>query len=113
MIEFLASHYREIIVIAICLVEIIFFFLKKRPQLNLDDRILADLDDVLPGYIKVAELSGEKGSEKMVLVIKLCIERVKKFVAEIDEVYWAKIIQDKVEAILSTPQKKEIVYEKK
>lgn len=113
MIEFLSSHYKELIVIVICLIELILFIVKKRPSLNLEDKVDALISDILPQYINLAEVSGLKGHEKLVFVVSNVISRLKHFISGLDEIYWAKVITDKVEAILTTPQKKEVNYEKK
>lgn len=112
MIEFLSAHYREIIVIAICLVELILFIVKKRPSVNFDDKVDALISEVLPQYINLAELSDLKGHDKMVFVVSNIIARIKKLVANVDETYYAKLIIEKAEAILSTPQKKESINAK-
>lgn len=112
MIEFIKSYGIYIICALISIVELIFFFIRKKPQLNLMDRLTSDIDDVLPGFIQLAEQTGLSGQDKMAFVVSSCIERLKHIVSSIDEIYWSKLIVSKTEAILACPQKKEKIDEK-
>ena len=110
MIAFLQENYRWLIVVVVGIIEVLIFFLaKKRPSLNLIDRINSLIDDALPAVIRLAEASCSDGKSKMALVVRVLLEKISKYDKNQDETYWSKVIIDKAEAILSCPQKKEIV----
>lgn len=107
MKEFLLRYWVEMVFLAVSLIEVIFFFAKKKPSMNFSDRLNAVIDEVLPGFIILAESTGLSGTEKLSFVLSSCLKRLHKSYAVVDDNYWTKVIIQKVEAILSCPQKKE------
>lgn len=107
MIEFLVAYWQYLLLGIAIIVEALFFFLKKRPSLNLVDRITSLIDDALPAVIRLAEASCTEGRAKMCFVVRVMLDKIRSYHKDADETYWSKVIIDKTEAILSCPQKKE------
>lgn len=106
MKDFLLANYKLLIMIAVLILELILFLLKKRPQVNYSDHIKSLIDEFAPAFINLAELSKASGSEKMSFVVQQLLDKCDKFILPKDRVYWTDYIVSKVESILSTPQKK-------
>ena len=83
---------------------LIFSFRKKK--LNESDRIEVLIDSVLPGYITLAEASESYGSSKLSLVVELVMKKISRYILKKDVHVYRSMIIEKVENILSTPQKK-------
>ena len=79
----------------------------RKGKINQDDFIDSILSDKLPSFINLAESTCADGSSKLCLVVKLAIESIRKYIKKDDEPFYRQLIIDKVESILSTPQKKE------
>lgn len=110
MIAFLQENYRWLVIVFVdIVVALILIFTKRKPSLNLIDRINSLIDDALPAVIRLAEASCSDGKAKMALVVRVLLQKISKYDKNQDETYWSKVIIDKAEAILSCPQKKEIV----
>lgn len=108
MIEFIENHYLLLIAAVGFVVEVIVLIRSfRKGKVNQEDFIENIIDKVLPGYINLAEASGADGVEKLALVVKLAIEQIKRYITSGSEEFYRKLIIQKVEAILSTPQKKE------
>lgn len=107
MIEFLAAYWQYLLLGIAIIVEAFFFFLKKRPSLNVHDRITSLIDDSLPAVIRLAEQSCTDGRSKMCFVVRVMLKKISSYMKDPDETYWSKVIIDKTEAILACPQKKE------
>lgn len=108
MIQFLQNYWMYLAGGLVVVAEVIIFFLKKKPSVNYDDHIKSLIDGAICYYIKLAEMTKASGSEKLVFVVSSLLTRIKKFFdsSEYDEAYWRSYIVEKVEAILTTPQKK-------
>ena len=106
VIEFIVANWQLLAMAVILVLEIVVFFLKKKPQVNLDDHIKSLIDEFLPGFILLAEQTGAKGSEKLAFVVSSLLGKIKKQVSSKDEDFWKDYIISKVEAVLATPQKK-------
>lgn len=107
MIEFIESHYVFILVCFSVLIEVLILINSfRKGSLNKKDFIEVIIDQALPGFINLAEESSSDGSSKLALVVKLCIDKIKSFITKKDESFYRSLIVKKVEAILSTPQKK-------
>lgn len=107
VINFLVENWKIIAMVALCIFELVIFLVKKKPQVNLCDHIKSLVDEFAPSFIILAEMSGTTGSEKLSFVVKSLMDKIKKFVSSKDEDFWKSYIIKRVEAILSTPQKKE------
>lgn len=108
----LVIHYSKYIyyLVVILLLVIGVIFNKKPITDNIND-ILVYIDEVLPDLIlsaeKIPELS-QKGTDKLALVVSSCVKLVKtKFKVKVDSSLQNRIV-GRVEAYLSTPQKKEV-----
>lgn len=108
MIQFLQNYWMYLAGGVVVVAEIIIFFLKKAPSVNYDDHIKSSIDSAVLYYIKLAELSGAVGSEKLAFVVSMIMKRIKLQFgsSEHDEEYWRSYVVEKVEAVLTTPQKK-------
>ena len=108
MIQFLQSYWQLLLFGALTVLEVIFFLLKKKAVINYDDHIKSSIESAICYYVKLAEVSQASGSEKLAFVVSMLLKRVKKFfgATEHDEEYWRSYIVERVEAILTTPQKK-------
>lgn len=109
MIEFIESHYLLILACISLIAEVIIIIRSFRKNKVDQAAIIENLiDSVLPGFINLAESTCADGTSKLCLVVKLCIEKIAKYISKSDESYYRTLIIEKVESILSTPQKKEI-----
>lgn len=106
ILEFLKTNYQLLVVGLVAIIEIVVFFLKKKPAMNYDDHIKSRIEEVLPSFIKLAETSKSKGSEKLAFVVDLTMKKIRSLRSSKDDVYWMDYIIYRVEDILSTPQKK-------
>lgn len=109
MIEFIIDHPGflglAIGVLVDIVVTIILCFRKEKCHDK--DFIVNSINEMLPGCINLAEESGVDGSSKLSMVLELVLAKVKRFICKKDLHYYKALIVEKVEAILSTPQKKE------
>lgn len=108
MFEFLKENYQLIILIGSCILDAVLFFVAVIKKKKLP--ILAAVLEVLPSLILKGELSGLKGQEKKDFVLDLAVSYMASLIGcdekEINKngrVY----LSEKIEEILSTPQKKE------
>lgn len=109
MIEFFESHQGLLPVIVGLVLDIVLTILCLifRKKGKTKDYVINLIDEVLPGFICLAEESGCDGISKLSMVIDLVLKRIKKFIVKDDFHFYKSLIIEKVEAILSTPQKKE------
>lgn len=109
ILDFIEEHYLLIIAAVSLIVETVVLIRSfRRGSINQDAFIENLLDSKLPAFINLAESTCADGASKLSLVVKLGIEAIKKYVTRGSEQFYRKVIIEKVEAILSTPQKKEI-----
>ena len=106
MKEFFVENYKLLIMIAVLILEVVIFLLKKRPQVNYSDHIKSLIDEFAPAFINLAEMSKASGNEKMSFVVQQLLDKCDKFILPKDRLFWTDYIVSKVESILSTPQKK-------
>lgn len=111
MISFLQAYWVEIIIVVLSFVSVIFSVIRFKPSKAADDVKLM-IAEVLPGFINLAELSGVHGKAKLLFVVESIMKRIRKYISSRDSTYWMEYITEQIENILSTPQKKEVNYEK-
>ena len=104
--DFLIQNWLTILSIILSLVYLIVFLTKKKVKETEYCSVLL----LLPGWIIEAEKCGLSGSEKLTYVFSKAIQELVRLTGKdskvVMEKYGDSIIQD-VEAILSTPQKKD------
>lgn len=112
MLDFIKVYWP---VIAALFCDAIFFVIIVivRKQKISSDAVRSMIADVLPGYIKLAEVSATSGKTKFYFVLDLVYKTISKFINKQDEAYWMAYIGECIEAILSTPQKKEDLSDEK
>lgn len=108
MKEFLTTYWFELVLIVITVVSCVVSIIRKKPSKTNEDVKLM-IAEVLPGFINLAEASGVCGKAKLMFVVESILKRIRKYVSGKDTSYWMTYIQEQVENILSTPQKKEVV----
>lgn len=108
MIDFLITYWKEILDVLILIGAVVLYILKKKP-VNVLDTIKEVIIELLPLAINKAEESGAAGSDKKVLAAQYVFDALKILgygaYPELKETY-GKFIDEKIEVILSTPQKK-------
>jgi len=108
-IQFLLDNWKLLLIIIFGVVEFILLLVfKKEPVFNLEDKIISDIYDVLPGLINDAEKEypGKgKGDYKLRYVLKKLISLHPELFS-LDGNYLG-MFKHYIERILSTPQKKE------
>lgn len=107
MINFLKSYWFELVIIALSVASFIVVWYRSS-KLKDSEAVKSMIAEVLPGFINLAEASGVCGASKLMFVIDSVMKRIKSYVSGKDEQYWMAYIREKVENILSTPQKKEV-----
>ena len=111
MIDFLKTYWSEIVIILSSLASVLVCSIRRKPS-TVADEIKCMISEVLPGFINLAEISGVKGTAKLMFVIDSVMKRIKAYTSSKDEQYWMSYIRDQVESMLSTPQKKGVQDEK-
>lgn len=115
ILDFIVNNWKVLVFACCFLVEIILIIIslfKKRVK------VADDISSVLlqlPQFINDAESSGLSGSDKLALVFRKCLELLEISSGLSVSTLMAKygdLILDSIEAILSTPKKKEVHYEK-
>lgn len=110
VIDFIRENLSWILSLVAAIAAIVFAIIKKRPVANFWDRELIDLLMVLPTFISEAEVSFQRGEEKLAFV-KSEIEKYLKCIivgenARLDYDAVLLTLMQQVEAILDTPRKK-------
>ena len=108
MIEFLKENWKLILEIVVLLASVIFFVVKKKP-LKLVDGVKSRIVKFLPAIIKCVEKDSKgKGAEKMAEALSMVhILLYEDFdMNEEDVSQYDQFVIDRIEDILSTPQKK-------
>lgn len=112
MFEFVKSYWREILEVVLLLVSVIILIVRKPVSSSVKDSIESNLLKSLPQFIDFVECPGN-GSTKLNRVIglglKFVISKIGRSLTDDEIDYWTKFITDSVEAILSSPQKKEVL----
>lgn len=106
ILNFIQTYWREILEVVTLLSTFLVFLCKKVKVEN--PSIISFIDDVLPQAISTAEASigAGNGLEKKKAVIDALLKAIKNSFHGINEKKYKKVIEDKIEIILSTPQKK-------
>lgn len=108
MIEFLRDNWKLILEIVVFLASVIFFIVKKKP-LRIVDGVKSRIVKFLPAIIKFVEKDSKgKGSEKLAEALAMVhILLYEDFDMNEEEVsYYDDFVIERIEDILSTPQKK-------
>lgn len=111
ILEFLASHYKLIVLCIVVIFEVVLICLNRRKPVKVVDAITTTIQDVLPSLILVAEQSfrgQQQGANKLMMVLELVHNYLRsKYGFSTEQVLeYDDYIKNKIEAILSTPQKK-------
>lgn len=115
-IEFCREYGVYLLTFACFVVEIIFIFIKRKPK-TIDDFLfcLNEIRVFVPDLIKQVETPGN-GDVKKATVIKVCGELLEKKlgrkITEKECAVLSNLVGQDIEAVLSTPKKKEISNEK-
>lgn len=105
VIQFLKDNYMFITLGfsgVIFLLEVILCFKKSKSLLP----VYALIKDVLPGVVKLAEETSLKGDEKLSFAVDLVKGYLVKAYPKLSPDTYTRYIVEKIEEILSTPQKK-------
>lgn len=104
-VKFCQTYWREIVDVSVLIISVIICLIRKRPCINKMDEIKEDVLQVLPIFIKGIEKPGN-GESKKNQVIELCKNFVKKkFKIDCPQDVM-DLVENQIEVILSTPQKK-------
>lgn len=113
MIEFLHNYWYVITAVIADLVTFIIVMLIRKNKIS-SDAVRSMIADVVPDYIRLAEVSASQGKTKFYMVVDLVYKRIKKYTSSKDESFWLSYIGEVIENILDTPQKKgDLTDEKK
>lgn len=107
MKEFIVNYWKEILHVVIFICCLVFCLVKKKP-IKIQDTLNEIILKLLPGCINSVEIncSGVDGSSKKKLCISLVLEALKQLgYVNLDQSY-LDFINQQIEVILSTPQKK-------
>lgn len=112
LFKFLQENWKVVVEFFCLLVSLIIFCLKKKTKVTISSAVICDVLAQLPSWINEAEArfgSGE-GKRKFVFVLKMALSYVSEETGlstkQIDDSY-GYVVRREIEAILSTPQKKE------
>lgn len=115
-IDFLRENWKFVLTLVLCLLEIVFIFVKRKPK-SIDDFKLC-LNEVLatvPELVISRERPGEgelKKSEVEVSAKKLLERRLGRGLTVNECLLVKEAVDNKIETVLSTPTKKEKINEK-
>lgn len=107
MKEIISNYWLELVIVLISIISVVVGCIRMKPSKAVD-QVKNLISEVLPGFINLAEISGCHGKAKLLFVVESILKRIRKYISKEDEDYWMQYITDQVEAILSTPQKKEV-----
>lgn len=112
VLNFLRENWKVIVEFSCLLVSLIIFCLKKKTKVTISSSVISDVLAQLPSWINEAEsrFGPGEGKRKFVYVLKMALcyvsEETGLDTKQIDDSY-GLVIRREIEAILSTPQKKE------
>jgi len=110
-LSWLKENYELIIALITLVASCLVAALRKKPSQDLLGTIKADILEFLPFVIEAVEYPGD-GSIKKQKVISACLIRINKMLgrslSEEEVSYWSKFLSSSIEAVLTTPQKKEV-----
>lgn len=102
--EFIIENWKWLLEIAFAIAGILVVVLKRKVKVF--DSIKEIILSVLPAYISVAENSFDDGQVKKSFVLSSIQEFLENKFGNIDMDLYIDFIEDSIESILSTPQKK-------
>ena len=109
LVDFIVNNWQFLAALVVAIVQIIILLVRR--NIKLVDSALTGLMSVLPGYINQAESFASDGKDKFNFVlgqsVNYLVEATGKDQAYVINKYYV-IIESLIEAILSTPQKKEV-----
>lgn len=105
--EFIVRYWKYISIAIVIIIEVLIILIKKKP-VKVIDGVKSAILASLPDYIAEAEakFGKGKGEEKLKYVVAKCLLDLKNAQPELDCSLYIDLIQDAVESILKTPQKK-------
>lgn len=106
-VEFLLKHYELIILFVVAIINLIVLICKKKVKVN---NVLFKLLEQLPGYINKAEELYDKGDKKFSYVFNCAVRyliSITDLTAQEVIAKYSGNINDAIENILTTPQKKQ------
>ena len=106
--NFIVEHWKELTEIVLILATFLVALLKKTKVEN--PAIIALIDELLPGVIKLCEdqIGEGNGEQKKKVCIETMLKTLSETFADIKVKKYRKYIGERIELILSTPQKKGI-----
>ena len=107
MISLLKTYWFELVMVFLSIISFVIVLIRSMKNKD-SEEIKNMISEVLPGFINLAEASGVCGSAKLMFVVDSVLKRIKRYTSTKDEQYWMSFIRERVENILSTPQKKEV-----
>lgn len=105
VIQFICDYWREIASCCALIITVLLYVFRKRPSFNGVDKIKEDVLEILPVLINQVEENGN-GQRKKYAVVELVKLYVKKHYKIDIPVYLLDWLENSIESILSTPQKK-------
>ena len=107
--DFLVANWQPIVSAFLSLVAVILVVIKKRPSANSLMHYIEFICSSIPNYINEAEKTGYTGSRKFAIVLGKCMNVLHRCLLtnEDDDRTAKQIFTAQIEAILSTPQKKD------
>lgn len=111
--DFIQSDLFKLIVICVfCLINLILVIAKKKPATDLLNSIFAQVIQMLPTFIETVERPGEGRMKKLEVVeagLAMMSKKLGRSLTEDEKIVYATKLSTQIEAILSTPTKKEEV----
>lgn len=116
MFDFIKSYWREVASLIALIVSFILYIIRKPVSSSLESDIISDISVLIAGWIKEVECEGN-GEYKKETVTHLAQRYLKKRygrnLSDDEMSIWSKRISTIIELYLSTPQRKDLVYETK
>ena len=115
-IEFCREYGVYLLTFACFVIEIVFIFIKRKPK-SIDDFLycLNEIRLLVPEYVSGVECPGN-GDVKKSTVMKILLQkfesRIGRKITEKESEIVANFLSSDIEAVLTAPQKKEIINEK-
>lgn len=110
MKDFVLTYWRVLLEALLVIVAFVICLIRKHP-IKVVDTLKEIICRLLPCCLNQAEQSELKGDDKKVFALKLLDEALKELGFELGD--YREFASEQLEIILSTPQKKEVRYEKK
>lgn len=106
VLHFIVEYWRELLTALVCLLTVLINLLKKRPTLNKIAEIKEDVLEFLPKLILKVEVdgNGQRKKNAVIELIKKYVQKKYKFDLTPDLIAF---VDENLESVLATPQKKE------